>query len=173
MSFTCLFSFKANFNKRVKLWSFIVLFTLLMGLNSYAKEESRPDSIGGDYIVEVNNGIVFEENEDVYEIGFDFEYFLPKSRHHFSIGLATEIQVKEHMQYYIGPLFSAYYYHTKLFISAGLLTDFDGENLFRSRLGLGYEFIFANHNIIIPTVTIDVDHEEVSWGILIGLAHEF
>jgi len=139
-----------------------------------AKENSRPMSKGGDYIVELTTGVAFEESEGVFEVGFDIEKFIEGTRHHFSIGLATEVEFKEHgKEYYMGPLFSFYYHHFKLFLTSGILTSFREESEWKSRAGLGHEFIFSKHYVFIPTVALDYVNGETSFATNLGVSCEF
>ena len=139
-----------------------------------AKEKSRPKSIGGDYVAEVNFGVVFEESEDVFELGFDFESFIKETHHHFSIGVATEIEFKEEeTEYFLGPLLSAYFYHFKFFITSGILTNFQEEHEWKSRLGLGYEIVHLKDWILVPTFTLDYVDQEFDLGVSLGFAYEF
>jgi hypothetical protein len=118
--------------------------------------------------------VVFEDSEDIFEIGIDFEKFLEGTNHHFSIGIATEVDFKNHKNdYYFGPLFSFYYIHTKTFFSTGVLTDFEGNNEWKSRLGLGYELVLANHLLVIPYIAIDYVNDEINPTAGIGIAYEF
>lgn len=137
-----------------------------------AMEMSRPESFGGDFLTEINLGTVLTETEELLEVGFDFEYFVPGSHHHFSVGFATDFVFSNQKKYYFGPLVSAYFYHFKFFLSSGVMTDFQDLTTWRTRLGTGYEFIF-HRTLIIPTVAIDYDQGSVHWAFLLGLAREF
>lgn len=154
--------------------SIIIAIWVLTASAAYSIEKSRPDSIGGDYLFELNIGLALEEEEDVEEVGFDVERFLDGSEHHFSIGFATELEFKDHgEEIFLAPLFSVYYFHMKLFLASGLLTDFDEENEWKTRLGLGYEFFLKGEYLLIPIVAIDYIDSEFSPALGLGLAHEF
>jgi hypothetical protein len=140
-----------------------------------AMEDSRPLSSSGDNLVEFTLGVAFEERESVSEVGLDYEYFIPAMDHHLSIGLATEVEfLQDGTQYLIAPLVSLYYYHTKVFLASGLLTDFSHHNRWKTRVGVGYEFFLDAHDfIIVPTVAWDIVAEEQYPAIVIGIAREF
>jgi len=154
----------------------IKLFLLLIFVAnfSWANSKSRPNGISGDYLLELNAGVTFEDEEDVFEFGIDLERFIDGTHHHFSYGLATEAEFKdESTEYFFGPLISAYYFHFKVFITSGILTDFDGEDFWRTRVGAGYEFVWKRGWIIIPTFAFDYIDDEINPAIVFGLAHEF
>jgi|GEM_PF-2608160 len=148
--------------------------TLLLSVGAEAKEQSRPDSIGGEYVLELNTGVAFEDSEDNLEVGIDFEKFVNGSRHHFSIGLATEIDFRELDEaYFLGPLLSAYYFHFKLFLTTGILTNFEEYNEWKTRMGLGYEIVWLEEWIIVPTLSIDSVENRLNLAASLGLAWEF
>ena len=155
---------------------FFAIFTALFLTASVglAKMESRPQSMGGDFLVEFNTGYVFEGSEGVFELGFDFERFISGTHHHFSIGLATElVSTDSANEYYLGPMLSAYYFHFKAFLTSGVLTDLNGHDEWKSRFGLGYEVIWTTHWIFVPTVAVDFHRSEFFPGVVLGLACEF
>ena len=119
-----------------------LLLALFVNFSANAKEKSRPDSKGGDFLIELTTGLVLEEHEDVFELGIDFEHFISGTNHHFSNGLASEIEFKDHgSEYFFGPLISGYYHHFKLFLTTGVLTDFEGQNKWKNRIGFGLSLI--------------------------------
>lgn len=151
----------------------LLLFFIFSFLIS-AKELARPDSIGGDYIVEFVYGVVYEDDENVLEYGVDLEHFLPESNHHFSIGVSLELENTKHGNlYFVGPLFSAYFMHYKFFLSSGVLTDFDHSSILKNRIGVGYEFTTYDEWLIVPTIAIDHFDNRTYGALSIGLAHEF
>lgn len=140
-----------------------------------AKDDSRPLSSSGNRLIEFTLGVAFKESESVSEIGLDYEYFIPTMDHHLSIGLASEIEfLHSGSEYLIAPLVSFYYYHTKLFLASGLLTDFSSKNRWKTRFGVGYEFFLDGHNLImVPTVAWDMIEGEQYPAIVLGVAREF
>ena len=125
-----------------RVMALISTIIFLVSTQSFGKEKSRPDSKGGDFLIELTTGLVFEEHEGVFELGADFEHFISGTNHHFSIGLATEMEFKGHgTEYFFGPLISGYYHHFKLFLATGVLTDFEGSEKWKNRIGFAYEFV--------------------------------
>ena len=151
------------------------IFLIFFYLPVSAMEDSRPLSSSGNNLVEFTLGVAFEENESVPEIGLDYEYFLPTMDHHLSLGIATEVEfLHSGPEYLFAPLLSLYYYHAKLFMASGLLTDFSSKNRWKTRFGIGYEFFLDDHNfIIVPTVAWDIVEGEQYPAVVFGLAHEF
>jgi len=154
---------------------FVTLFVLfLVSMPSQAREKSRPQSIGGDYLLELTLGFVDEGEEDVFEFGIEIERFLDKLEHHCAIGLVLEPGFSDEKKAtYMALSMSFYYYHYKAYISSGLLSDFDDENEWKTRLGLGKEFFLARNYILVPALVVDNIRDEFNPGISIGLAHEF
>lgn len=153
---------------------FITLGCLFFYTPLYAIEKSRPLSSLESNLVEITFGMALDEK--IYEIGLDYEYFLPSMDHHLSIGIASEIEfMQEGHEYFIAPLLSIYYYHTKLFLSSGLLTDFSLRNHWKTRVGVGYEFFLDGHKLImVPTVAWDMVEGESQYpAIVLGIAREF
>ena len=158
----------------MKIFCLVSLFVLLNFNSALAKEMARPSSMGGDYLLELNSGVVFENSEDVFELGFDLERFIDGTHHHFSLGFASEVEFKEHSdEYFFGPLLSAYYLHFKGFVTSGLLTDFSHENQWKTRIGIGYEIIWLPHWLLVPTIAMDFIDSHIDPAITIGLACEF
>jgi hypothetical protein len=53
------------------------------------------------------------------------------------------------------------------------LTDFEGNSEWKSRLGIGYELVLANHLLAIPYIGIDYVNDETNPTAGIGIAYEF
>ena len=154
----------------------ILLFSTVLFVSSItsAKERARPNSKGGNYLFEINSSVVFEGSEELFELGFDLERFVEGANHHFALGLASELSFTEgNNDYYLGPLFSFYYHHFKAFFTTGVLTDFDEKVEWKSRLGLGYEFVFAYHFVFIPSVSVDYLEGNLYPVLGAGVACEF
>lgn len=161
-----------NLDKTLKLILFALIISVT-GLNmSHAMEKSRPKSIAGDYVVELNIGGFFEEEEKVLEFGFDFEYFVPGYHHHLSIGLATEVEFRSEDEFFFAPLISYYYHHFKFFLASGILTKFH-ESEWKTKFGIGHEFFLAPEWILIPSIAYDRINEENGFSIAVGIGHEF
>lgn len=149
-----------------------IFILMLVSMNSFAKEESRPKSIGGDYVVEVNIGRFFQEDEEIFEAGFDLEYFLPGYHHHLSIGFTTEIEFEDEDRFFFAPLISYYYHHFKFFLASGISTRFH-ESEWKNKLGIGYEYFVDKDWILIPSIAYDRVNEENGISVAIGIGHEF
>ena len=159
--------------KVILLFAFL-LFVLAPAHKCKAIEKSRPKSMSGDYIIEFNSSLIFKKEKPVFEVGVDFERFIEGSNHHFSYGFAAEFEQTKYLsEYFVGPMISAYYFHFKIFLASGILTDFDGMNLWKSRLGIGYEFAWSSHWLVVPTVALDYVDSEFNPAIVLGLACEF
>jgi len=154
---------------------FNVILVVLISTPASAREDSRPNSIGGDYIFEVVSGFISEEQKTNFELGFDFETFIPGTDHHISLGLSSEIEFSDHerRRYFFGPLLSYYYRHFKIFLSSGMQTDFDEYEKWKSRIGLGYEVVWLKHWLVVPTIAMDHVEGKLYPAYSIGLACEF
>lgn len=154
---------------------YMTLGFMFLSLTSLAKEDSRPLSSSKNSLVELTLGTAFEDDEAVYEVGLDYEYFIPSMDHHLSIGIASEVEfLNDGPEYLFAPLFSLYYYHMKVFISSGFITDFSNKSRWKSRFGFGYEFFIDKHDyIVVPTLAWDVIESEQYPVVVIGVAREF
>lgn len=139
----------------------------------WSMEESRPLSSGNDQLIEFNFGEVRVKGHEVFEAGIDYEVFTPGFDHHLSFGVASEIEFLTHDEFYLGPMVSLYFFHTKLFYTSGVQTDFKNKTFWKNRLGLGYEYLAAEHLIFVPTIAVDRSEGEFHRAINLGIALEF
>jgi hypothetical protein len=117
--------------------------------------------------------LVKVNGHEVFEIGLDYEYFLPGWQHHLSFGVASEIEFLQNDEFYLGPLVSLYYFHTKVFYTTGIQTNFSGKAYWKNRLGFGYEFFLEEHFIVVPTIAVDRAEGEFHRAFSLGFAWEF
>lgn len=150
-----------------------LLFVTLFNNTTFALEDSRPQSSGDERLFEVTAGQVKVGEHEIFEVGVDYEYFVPGWEHHLSFGVASEIEFLQKDEYYLGPLVSLYYFHTKAFYTSGIQTDFSGKSYWKNRVGLGYEFFVKEHVIIVPTIAVDRAEGEYHRAFNIGFAWEF
>lgn len=153
----------------------ILLVVLLLSyhIHCHGKEKSRPQSIGGDHIYEVNLGSEKVKDHSYFELAFDYEYFIPGYNHHLSIGVATDLTFKSDILTYLGPLISYYSHHVKYFLTAGPANQ-AGHNKFKYKGGIGYEFFPEwTEFIIIPTMAYAKIGSEEAYTLSLGCAHEF
>ncbi len=151
----------------------ILFLSMFFPSLSFALEDSRPQSEGKDHLLEVTIGQIKIKEREVFEAGFDYEYFFPNADHHFSLGVASEIEFLSEDEYYLGPLFSLYYFHYKLFVTSGLQTNFSGKTFWKNRLGLGYEIFVTDSFILIPGISVDRSEGEYHRALTVGAAIEF
>ena len=156
----------------MKVWIFVLC--ILISFYSEAREKTRPHSIGGDYLLELTTGVTDEDGELVYDFGVDVEHFLDSEGHHYALGVTLEFtEIQDQSFYYLAGLISTYYYHYKFFVNAGVLTDFQGANEFKARIGLGKEFLLSHNYLLVPTLALEYLRGDVHPGFILGLAHEF
>lgn len=148
-------------------FKFVIFLVLLCMFSFYSAE--RPNSIKGNYIFEINYGLIFEK-ESVSEYGFDLECFLDESNHSYSIGFATEF---EKNNYYIAPLFSFYEDHFKYFFSIGALVESHTTSYAKLKFGIGYEVFMQDQWIFIPSFNVDYFKSHIIPVSVVALAHEF
>lgn len=154
-------------------WAVFLITMLSMSFNADAIDKSRPDSIGGDYLVELNFGTIFHDDLVIYELGLDVERFIDGSAHHFSLGVSTDFEFQgPNRGYFFGPLVTAYFFHSKVFATTGLGIDIHHRKHWQTRVGGGYEFIFDDF-IVIPMIAYNFSEYSSSYVALLGLAHEF
>ena len=153
----------------------LITFLTILSLSkhSFAKVMSRPQSTGSENLIEVTVGQIEIEKQQFLEVSIEYEYFIPSSNHHFSIGLSSEIEFKNRDEYFLGPMVSLYFFHMKLLYTSGLQTSFDGNNYWKNRIGLGYEYYIKEHIIIVPTIAADFIEGKTHRSLGIGLAKEF
>ena len=160
-------------HRRASFYFSILIFAFLMTPHwLLAKDFARPESHGGDWLLEFTTELSFLYDVGEPGLGLDLEYFVPGTEHHFSVGLSTDVEfTKSFTQYFVGPLVSGYYRHFKVFWTSGVVSENFNRNLRKHRLGLGYEII--GDLIYVPSVSYDKvgNHEGIS--IIFGVAHEF
>lgn len=147
---------------------------IIFGFSStvLARDLSRPESPGGDQLVEVNLGIFIEGEQTEPELGFDYEYFVSGTEHHLSVGAATDVSFGEsHTEFYLGPLVSGYYHHFKLFWTSGVSTANFVEAHERHRTGLGYEIF--DSVIYVPSLAYEKNGDKEGVVVMLGVAQEF
>ncbi len=153
---------------------YLIILISLMYQSAFAKELARPNSIGGDYLLELNTGLVDEDNHKIYEVGFEVERFTDSFKHHCAIGLSFEAtDLDDEIKYFAGGLVSFYYHHFKLFVSSGILLGSNDFKEWKTRYGFGREFFIKKDYIIIPAFTVDRLGGGSHPGFNIGIAKEF
>lgn len=152
----------------------LCLALIFLPILSSAKQKSRPQSIGGDYLLELTMGVVNEGEEAVFEVGVEVERFLDPLAHHCALGFVFETSLENGRElYYTALSASAYYYHYKIYLSSGLFSDFDKVDEWKTRMGFGKEFFLRRDFILVPAFTLDYIGRDVNPGFSMGLAHEF
>jgi hypothetical protein len=151
----------------------LVVALLAHSWNANTKDVARPESFGGEGLIELTAGVFFIEGRQEPSLGVDLEFFIPGTEHHFSLGVAADVEWAEHFtEYYFGPLVSAYFYHWKFFWTSGVAAEDFERNLWKHRLGLGYEII-GEEWVYVPSVAYDFVEERRGLSIIFGVAHEF
>ena len=152
----------------------LFLLIIICNTNISAKELARPESIGGDYLLEASLGFVSEEGETLYDFGLEVETFIDALKHQCAIGLSFEVEdLDGELTYFAEGLASFYYHHFKFFISTGTLFGPRDFKEWKTRFGLGHEFFIKKDYILIPAITMDRLESESYFGFNLGFAKEF
>jgi len=127
---------------------------------------------GGDQILEIVPGAIIHNGEKDLSLGLDYEYF-PKPEHKYSLGFSFETEFLENREYFFGPHLAWYFYgHNKIFYSSGIGWS-ENHSFWKNNIGIGHEFIFKNHFVIVPSIIYEHSAEAEHTLIAIGFGFEF
>ena len=155
---------------KVALICFYAIVTLMA--NAGEKIAPRHTAKGGNHIIELVPGTIFHNNKTDFSLGIDYEYF-PHEDHHFSFGVSFEKEYMLEREYFFGPHFAWYFLgHNKVFYASGFGWNHQ-HTFWKNNLGLGHEFIFKNHFVLVPSIVIEHSPEATHTLISIGLGFEF
>ena len=150
--------------------TFIIILSFL---SSSAHPKERESYAYGDHIDEINIGNTHTSDENIFTLGFDYEFFFSYYEHHFSFGLSLDNEFADiGNEFFLGPMASLYPgHHLKVFSAVGPLY-IKGTAHFLYRVGLGYEFLFHPW-LIIPNMSLDFVVGEMHVVSSLGLGYEF
>lgn len=155
-----------------QLIKFFICLSILTANSALADSGPRHNAKGGEHILELVPGQTFYENKSDFTFGIDYEFF-PKEDHHYSIGVSMEAEFMQKTQYFFGPHIAWYFLgHNKIFYSTGI--GWEKETSFcKNRLGYGYEVIFKNHFVMVPSITLERTPHGTHSVLSVGFGFEF
>jgi hypothetical protein len=150
----------------------LLIICLLFASNILFAEGPRHKAKGGYHIIEIVPGQLYHGSQTDYSFGLDYEFF-PNEDHHYSLGFSYEAEFIEKTEHFIGAHIAWYFLgHNKLFLASGLGWNRE-QSFWKQKVGYGYEVIFKNHFVIVPSIGIEHSPLASHSVISLGLGFEF